>query len=635
MAALKGIVSLKVYQKAPLGFEADGFDSVVYQIGNNPYHADTYRTALDIPGVVVLHEANVHHLIMGMTLSRGNEKAYFREVLYEISGKDIIAATRKSFPIDIPQQHEFTMLRRLLERSRACIVHSRFAERQIRLRGFRGPILVAPHGADVRTVNSGKYRDCLDITDDVALIGIFGYQRPDKQAWECLLMFRELLSALPQAHLLVLGERHPHVPIEEGVRDLGLQERVTVLGHQPLDDFDGYLGSCDIVLNLRRTTFGETSGTMMRAFGMGRPVVVSDIGAAHELPDDLCVKIPRDRHEMAVIIECLKWLVSDQNAAHEIGERARSWVEARCGWSTVAQQYADFLHGPVAALNRRKRSRKHARPLKLEKQTISLTDASVSDHLSRWIDPASPASSYYQEHALRLVRTLQLTPPGDNDNKILELGCYMQITPVLKELLGYGEVRGAYFGRAGGSHRSKVTARDGEVFHCSIDLFNAEVDRFPYQDGYFDTVLCCELLEHLARDPMHLMCEIHRILRPNGTLVLTTPNAVSLRAARALWLGAHPQLFSKYVIPTLTPEARHFREYTPKELLLLLRDSGFTTRHIETAPYKHREGKYRLVTKVLAACRSIIPFREDCVYLVGQKTSAIGTRYPSWLYEPV
>src|ERR1035437_8031692 len=129
------------------------------------------------------------------------------------------------------------------------------------------------------------------------LVGVFGYQRPDKQIWECLLMFKDLLDGVPDARLLILGEPHPQVPLDEGIRDLGLENRVRLMGHQTLQDFDGYLAACNVILNLRQTTFGESSGTMMRAFGLGKPVIVSAIGASLELPDDVCIKIPLDRHE--------------------------------------------------------------------------------------------------------------------------------------------------------------------------------------------------------------------------------------------------------------------------------------------------------------------------------------------------
>ena len=632
-AELEKLVALAVYEKAPAGFGPGQFDHVVYQIGNNPYHADIYELALQHPGVVVLHEASVHYLVRSLTLSRGNHKGYLREVMYEIFGNDVGLSAGRYLPIETPQPHEFLMLRRLLDRSQACIVHSHYAERLVRLKGFRGPIGVVPHGVSLRTVDAARYRGMLGLQAGTPLIGVFGYQRPDKQIWECLAMFKELLDSLPDARLLILGERHPQVPIEDGIRDFGLRDRVIVKGYQALDDFDGFMAACSVVLNLRQTTFGESSGTMMRAFGLGKPVIVSAIGGVRELPDDICVKIPRDRHEMQVIKECLNWLQSSPEEAAEIGAQARQWVGAECTWEKVAHRYVAFLE--------QKKKGPAKENLRTEKQNATapgvefpaLPETAILEYVSRWIDPGSPAGTYFRAHSVRLVRTLQLIPRGDSSSRILELGCYMQITPALRGLLGYGEVKGGYMGNAGGWHRSSVTAADGEEFHCTIDLFNCEVDRFPYSDEFFDTVICCELLEHLQKDPMHMMSEIHRVLKANGTLVLTTPNAVSLRALRAIIAGIHPNLFSKYVMPTLLPETMHVREYTPKELLRLFADAGFSIQYIDTTAYGQRPGVYKSITKAIRLLKRYTRLREDCIYLVGQKTNPVGTRYPSWLYE--
>ena len=120
-----------------------------------------------------------------------------------------------------------------------------------------------------------------------------------------------------------------------------------------------------------------------------------------------------------------------------------------------------------------------------------------------------------------------------------------------------------------------------------MDLFDAEKDPFPYADGSFSTVLCCELLEHLPADPMHMMAEINRILKPGGHLVLTTPNLASLRAVAGILQGFHPQLFSAYIRPRNgVVDARHAREYTPVELRKLLEDSGFEVTLLETGPFR-------------------------------------------------
>ncbi len=150
----------------------------------------------------------------------------------------------------------------------------------------------------------------------------------------------------------------------------------------------------------------------------------------------------------------------------------------------------------------------------------------------------------------RLVRTLMLVPPGARSDAVLELGAYMQMTPALACLLGYGEVRGAYFGPLGQTD-SKVSTIDGkEIFRCEVDLFDVERDRFPYEDGRFQTVLACEIIEHLVLDPMHMLLEIRRVLRSGGTLVLTTPNVTSFTSvSRILTQSGNPQVYSQYPNP--------------------------------------------------------------------------------------
>ena len=123
-----------------------------------------------------------------------------------------------------------------------------------------------------------------------------------------------------------------------------------------------------------------------------------------------------------------------------------------------------------------------------------------------------------------------------------------------------------------------------------LELFDAEKDCFPYADGYFSTVLCCELVEHLTEDPMHMMAEINRILRPGGCLVLTTPNIGSLRAIAAILAGYHPGFFPAYIRPRVEgeePEARHNREYTAREIVLLFHYAGFEITLLETGAFRN------------------------------------------------
>ena len=57
------------------------------------------------------------------------------------------------------------------------------------------------------------------------------------------------------------------------------------------------MAACDICVNLRSPTMGETSGSVIRQLSLGKPVVVSDVGWFAELPDDVALKVPVDARE--------------------------------------------------------------------------------------------------------------------------------------------------------------------------------------------------------------------------------------------------------------------------------------------------------------------------------------------------
>src|SRR5437879_5527201 len=76
---LRRLVEVEVFSGASRAFHPEEFDMALYQVGNNPHHTFAYETALQHPGVVVMHESNLHHLIADLTIKRGNWDAYVRE----------------------------------------------------------------------------------------------------------------------------------------------------------------------------------------------------------------------------------------------------------------------------------------------------------------------------------------------------------------------------------------------------------------------------------------------------------------------------------------------------------------------------------------------------------------------------
>jgi glycosyltransferase involved in cell wall biosynthesis/SAM-dependent methyltransferase len=632
LASLNPLAEVEVFSGGHQPFDPARFDIALYHAGNNGHHGFVYETALRHPGVVVMHESNLHHLIADLTIKRGDWDAYVRECEYN-GGEKAREFAQRVRRLEIGPDYEgVPMTRRLLESARGIVVHSRFMAEEMRAAGFAGPVAVIPHGAWVPQGDRTSYRYKLGLDELAPLVGIFGFLKPYKRITESLRAFRRLVRLVPNARMILVGEPHPEFPVEPMIRSMGLSANVRVLGFTPIAEFVGYLSACDIVLNLRYPTVGESSGTLLRSLGLGKAVLVSELGSFQEFPDDVCLKVPVGDGEEDLIFEYLNLLVSRPEVARQLGARAREYVARECNWDTVARQYAGFLEAVVAE---REWVPTAKAPEKVPVSAGPPVAPVEAEYLSGWA--VSDASrGYLETHQTRLIKTLEITPPGAAGDRILEMGAYLQITPALRSKLGYGEVRGCYYGKLGHSdHREVISAR-GEHFVCEIDHFDAEKDRFPYPDGHFSTVLCGELIEHLFEDPMHLMSEVNRILKPGGHLVLTTPNVAALRGISAILQGYHPGFFHAYIRPADSGEvdARHNREYTPREIHQLLENSGLEVTLLETGEFRDEpHPEFGWVLHLLERYRLETSLRGDGIYAVGRKTGPVRERYPEWLYS--
>jgi SAM-dependent methyltransferase len=122
-----------------------------------------------------------------------------------------------------------------------------------------------------------------------------------------------------------------------------------------------------------------------------------------------------------------------------------------------------------------------------------------------------------------------------------------------------------------GSGRREVT--------LDFDHFNSEQDVFPYADATFDVVVYCEIIEHLLMNPVHTLKEIHRVLRPDGVLLVSTPNVARFENIVAIAEGK--SIYDPY--SGHGPYGRHNREYSMQELIHLLKFCGFVEERCFTA----------------------------------------------------
>ncbi|MBW2416541.1 MAG: methyltransferase domain-containing protein [Deltaproteobacteria bacterium] len=243
---------------------------------------------------------------------------------------------------------------------------------------------------------------------------------------------------------------------------------------------------------------------------------------------------------------------------------------------------------------------------------------------------AEEGRAYATKHVDRFLRTLEFLPELSAGQRVLELGSSPYfLTLLLKQRFGVEVTTANFFGDYGQDHRGSgsvtVTSRKFDESHrFDFEIFNVETQPYPYADGTFDLVLCCELLEHLVCSPSFLARESHRVLKPGGRLLITTPNCKRIERLLKLISGGNVyDPYSGYGV-----YGRHNREYTRWEVAELLRNHNFDVEtEVVTNAYAHGL-PYRLATSIPPLHR-----RRDNIIAVGRKTGLTVERYPTWLYE--
>ncbi len=237
----------------------------------------------------------------------------------------------------------------------------------------------------------------------------------------------------------------------------------------------------------------------------------------------------------------------------------------------------------------------------------------------------------------RFLHTLDLVPQGQGE--LLEIGSNPYFTTQLLRRFrpDYRLSLTNYFG--GGLHEAKqqVRFRDFDDVENTTDFtyqnLNIESSPFPFEDDRFDVVVFGEVLEHLTNDPMRALQEIARVLKPDGRLVLTTPNAARLENVVAFIEGRN--IYDPY--SAYGPYGRHNREYTRHELHMLMQHCGFEAEKSFTA---NVHGDIPVASANSEHIRTALDSVRDRQHDLGQylftRWRNLGTfnpKFPSWLYR--
>jgi glycosyltransferase involved in cell wall biosynthesis len=321
-------------------------DIALYHLGNNQLHREIYQRALAEPGVVILHDAVLHHFLMGAV----DRAAYVDEFVYNYgewnrSLAEELWRGRANSGFD-RRYFDYPMLKRIAERSRAVVVHNPAAARMVREHAPNAAVVEIPHLFAPPELPAewevAHMRQRLGVPQNGFLFGLFGYLRESKRVFGILRAFAALRRARPNAWLLVAGA-FVSSDLERAVVPLLRGPGVVRLPYLAERDFWRAALAVDACINLRYPAAGETSGIGIRLMGAGKAVLLTNSAENARYPEAGCLRIEPGVAEEDSLWHHMILLTSIKESAGEIGLRASGHIGERHQAAGIAEQFWETL----------------------------------------------------------------------------------------------------------------------------------------------------------------------------------------------------------------------------------------------------------------------------------------------------
>lgn len=318
--ALDGVTVRPIGESATALAELNRADAVFYNMGNHgPYHADILEAMWRVPGLVILHEADLHGLFAHYWLERVEDGEAYIDAMTREHGREgrLLAMGRlRGDPVEA-QLSSFPLLQPALKNALGVMCHTDRVEEAVTHLGLpvmQVPLAYAPSPAARVNGRSGPIR-----------LLQFGYLGPHRRI-ESVLAALARNRAGGDYRFDIYGQIWDGAHIRKVIAELGLEDIVTLRGFVPDAELDAAIREADMVFNLRFPTVGEASGTQLRIWNGAAPSIVSDVGWFGSLPQDTVLKAHPDQEHEA-LDRLFRTLGENRHAFDALGLAGRRHLE--------------------------------------------------------------------------------------------------------------------------------------------------------------------------------------------------------------------------------------------------------------------------------------------------------------------
>jgi glycosyltransferase involved in cell wall biosynthesis len=306
----------------------DQYDAVIYHIGNSEYHIESMRSALSMPGYIILHDTHLDGLFLNLV-----EMGFISD---ERLRTEIAIDTQLAKELETNDLFS-TKLATVVNYQKGVIVHSEYAKEAVKqllvgenvsnkVAQINLPVDTELHSVRQRHQNNSEQPviALAGIIAGIKGIGLIESIAQNPRFEHCLVKVFGFNFAQPEEmqRLALL----PNVQISENPTDF---------------EFQRNMGDVNILVNVRQDYRGETSLTTLEAMRYGAAVIVKKVGWYDELPDDSVCKV-EGNDQVGDMVEAL---VSDDELRLAVTETAIQLMDDQFTHDNYAKEMLRVIEG--------------------------------------------------------------------------------------------------------------------------------------------------------------------------------------------------------------------------------------------------------------------------------------------------
>jgi SAM-dependent methyltransferase len=254
----------------------------------------------------------------------------------------------------------------------------------------------------------------------------------------------------------------------------------------------------------------------------------------------------------------------------------------------------------------------------------------IRDYLSNSIvtpEAKNELIGYLDEAFNRIISTFDLIPDKKN-GALLEIGANPYfLTVLIKKYKNYDCSLINYFGETCSISSQQIeNIKYGENHIFNFQNINIEKETLPFPDNYFDVIIYGEVIEHLTENPIYSLYNLHRVLKEDGILIISTPNVFRYQNLKKCLIDKKISIYDPY--SSYGIYGRHNREYSMYEIQDILEKTGFSIINKKTLYAKDKTRFNKIFSKLIEFFHL-----GDYLLLKTKKKPVFNWYFPDFLYR--